>query len=270
MPSTDSSLQRNRSGSIVALIASAEQQLFTASPPEHSSVLKSVISERFSTRSESQTQQKNLKSSLSLDELASISKKLHELSQLPGLVFDAETELYLEQQLADMLGHEVSTHSEGIKLPFVKGIIDSLPHLLVSPSQKINQIGQVPEAGLRNTRSIFGWQFSGISDSSNKFPDFWVSLPLRSLVTTEYTYETVKNWAYKKKMLIINPADSLYCIATIQDEYLDPSNRHQFGGSPALIRQGLFWSYHNLGRAFIFFISDPNNTLKSGVYQLFS
>lgn len=254
-------------------VAAIEKQLYQSVP--HLQVqLQNIINQRFASELSKTPDQTMYKpnSTLTEEEVLSILKKIHELSQLPGLTLDNETELYLEQQLADMLGFEVGITSDKVTLPFMKGTIDSLTHLYRSPTQSLQDIQSVREASIAKHRSSFGWHLNNSGDTTtDKSPsDFWIALPLRAMATPERSYADIKRWAFKKKMMVINPSEAIYCVAEIQDEYFDATNRYQFGGSPELIRRGLFWSPGNVGKALLFFVTDHSDSIKTGRYQVLS
>lgn len=254
-------------------LSEAEQQLLRHFPA-HETRIKSLLKSRFAAtikKAHKPTLRfEKRQTSLTQEEIFSVVQKIAQLSQLPGLTFDKETELYLEQQLEDILGFGISATSSSIKLPFVKGTIYSLPHLYSSPTAHKNSPPRIKEAGLDSKRSLFGWRMQPAStDSSTGINDeYWVSLPLRSFVSTDFSFVDIKKWAYKKKLLIINPLDAIYTVAEVMNEYNDPSNKYQIGGSPAVIRDGLFWSPQNLGKVMVFFMSDASNSPPPGVYSL--
>lgn len=196
-------------------------------------------------------------------EFLSIVQKLHDVTQLPTALLDQETALYLEQQISDMLGFEVTSQLQGHTLSFSKGTIDSLPHLPRDPKDKHLPPDIIKEAPKQNYRSYYGW--TGISHDENQLElltPYWVAVPTSSLSPND------KGWLFRKKIILINATNAICIVASILDNYIDVTNKHQLGGSPAVIRHGLFWSPQNLGKFLSFFVPDQNNSIKPGVYQL--
>ena len=215
--------------------------------------------------------QNNLKSSISKDEITSILNKLQEIIQLPSASFDQETLLYLEQQLTDILGFDISTTLDGVTLPFSKAIIKALPELKTTPHDR--KIAYIPEAGQSRNRSYFGWENTNLNlpnTDQNSDSLFWIAAPLFDPVTEKTTDSNPKKWWRNRKLVLINAVESIAVVAVVKDTFLDTSNKYQLGASPAVIREGFFWSPLNLGKSLVFFIDDPANQVKLGKYPLYN
>lgn len=256
--------QSNTSSQFGELLESRKQDLFTAFP-ELSAIIDQIVQSRFEEDLPTSPRYSHKKTSLSPEEQLEILQKLRQLSQLPGSTFDTETQLYLEQQLADLFGFEVSTTYQDLSLPFVKTTIESLPHLKSSPNLTDSLALPIPEAGLQSSRTLFGWHMN--NSSTKESTDYWVSVPIRSLVSSQLSLSDIKKKTFKKKILLINPTEALYAVAHILDDYEDISHKYQLGGSPNLTREGLFWSPQNKGACMVFLINDSSSP-EPGIYDL--
>lgn len=254
-------------------IQSEEQALYNQFP-EHQTILQNIISRNTVQATPITVIEKSRRSQLSQEELFSILQKVREVSQLPGVSLDRDTALYMEQQLADVLGFEVTSTLEQCQLPFIKATIASLPHMQLQPIKKeIDPTSYTPEAESTKKRSYFGWEsspFSGsIIDGAAEENLFWVAFPLHHFKHQLSSVNQLKTWWKKRKMVIINPVEAIAVVAEVKDDFYDTANKYQFGGSPAVIREGQFWSPMNLGKSLLFFISDQSSTVACGKYTLF-
>jgi hypothetical protein len=254
-------------------IISEEQALYSQFP-EHKSLLQNVIDRSSEETKPVIVTEKPRRSSLSQEELLSILQKVREVSQLPGATLEKDTALYLEQQLADVLGFEVTSTLGNYQLPFIKATIASLSHLQMQPVKKASDTtSYVPEAESSKKRSYFGWDSSPFSASSmndsNEDNLFWLAVPLFHFKHQLSSLNQLKSWWRKRKMVVINPVEAIAVVAEVKDDFYDTSNKYQLGGSPAVIREGLFWSPANLGKSLVFFISDQSEAVACGKYTLF-
>ncbi|MDQ5951271.1 MAG: hypothetical protein QG639_548 [Patescibacteria group bacterium] len=266
-----SSTKRNKSP-LASLIHVTQTHLYKQFPA-HEHRLKVLLDTRFVTKPISDqivhTPTYHFKPNLPEEEVISIVEKARLVSLLPGTVMDKETSLYLEQQLEDVLGFGISSTLQSIKLPFNKGIAESLPHLFDTPSSIRVAIDVVPEAGRSKHRSFFGWNMSTLSDhASSEQNKYWVSVPIRSMSNDAFSLTNLKQWFFKRKMLIINPTDGLFAVAEVLDDYSSVTKKYQLGISPSLSREALVWSPQNLGRVLVFFIPESSKTPLPGVYSL--
>lgn len=205
---------------------------------------------------------------ISQDELFSILDKLHQIAQLPATTIEVETRLYLEQQLADILGFEVASTMDQQELPFNKVSVKSLPHIAFTPSSpKVPVV--VAEAGINSQRSWFGWEgtFSAESTAENQ-QEYWIAFPFHSM-STDLPLKELKLLWKNKKVVLINPVDGVAVVAKIKDTFLDTTGKYHIGASPAVIREGMFWSPQNLGRCLLFFSTDQEKSIDCGSYYLF-
>jgi len=167
-----------------------------------------------------------------------------------------------------LLGFEVTSELQNQQLAYYLGKIASLPYLKRSPTDSITPKTIPHEAGIQSKRSFFGWSDPFISSKAQNSEGYHVSLPLLHLPSWSTQFQTLSQWYKNRKMLVINPTNAIFVIATVNDLYYHPSNTFQFGGSPLLIRQGGFWSPQNLGRALVLFVTENKAELQPGVIQV--
>lgn len=208
------------------------------------------------------------KSLLTQEELATILKKLQEIIELPNTSLDTETLLYLEQQLTEVLNFDISRKLADVELPFLKANITALPELKMGPHKK--QVTFVEEAGAAADRSYFGWDTQADFESDTTAQPFWVAVPTELIKTQADIATDQKNWWKNKKLVLINCVDAIAVTALVKDDFLDASGKYQLGASPAVIREGSFWSPLNLGRCLVYFVDDPQNNVQLGTYTLYS
>lgn len=202
-------------------------------------------------------QEKKMMIELTQEEHSSIMQKMQDFAQLPKGTLDSELELYLEQQLSEMLGFSVSTELEGQRLP-TTGTVYSLPFLKNSPTDTVHNHLEVPEAPFINRRSFFGW--SNLYPQITHEPDlltYGLSIPLFSLPDWSTKAKELKKWYAYRKVVVINPYEYRAVVATITDTFFPPAAKYKYGANPALIRAGRIWSPRTLGKVLVFFVSDP-------------
>lgn len=275
--------QPSSNQSLTQKIADAQSQLYQQFP-QFQSQLKSIIASSFSSTDNIPNQTEEPASSntkktttpttnikkvvtkheTSPEEVSEVILKLKQISQLPGKTIEQESILYLEQQLADIFGFELTTQVGTVNLPFIKSTVDSLPERRFTPTDSTESESlPVPEAGRALQRSYFGWQLSQDSSSANHY---WISLPLDEFVLQGIPRNQAKQLLTKHKVVVINPNDGFYAVTSVVDDYRDVSNKHQIGASPLVIRQGQFWSANNAGKALLFFLPE-SYSIEPGVYQ---
>lgn len=193
---------------------------------------------------------------ITLEEYENTIQKLKDLVVLPPAPLDVQLGLYLEQQIAELTGVEVTTVLETHQLPQQMGIIKSLPHQKCHPTDTLTAHIHVLEAGFSEKRSRYGWQY----DQNDEYS---LSLPLMQFPIPEGERETYKQWYKYRKMLVINPIERKAVVAKVTDIQFFPSHKYQFGGSPELIRAVRAWSPQSLGRVLLFYIP-KNNTHPCG------
>lgn len=228
--------------------------------------IQSVEKELVETLSHSKAKDTPLATNISRDEYESIMTKMIELLQLPAGQLEEESELYLEQQLSDILGFDVTASIEGQKLLFSTGIMQALPHLKRSPTDTLENHTNYHEAGLGKNRSAFGWFTGGseLDQTAINREKYFISVPLYHHSNWNTHYSELKQWYKFRKIAVINPAERIAVIGVIGDIGPNTYTRHQFGGSPELIHAGKIWSPKSAGKVLVLFLNDPENKIESG------
>lgn len=196
------------------------------------------------------------------EEKQAIFAKLKEVSASDSTQMSDQEVLYLEQQLADLLNFEVSLKLDGHQLAYSIGKIKALQEFKLSPSQQKNHL-PFPESESQLKRPFFGWSNLAPSSTPN-YSKFGIALPVLMNTSWSTQFHSLKKWYFHRKMLVINPIDSIFMVAEVLDIFHDPSHQYQFGGSPALIREGNFWSPQNLGKSIVLFITDEKSSISCG------
>lgn len=236
---------------------------------EQQAHLESVEKDLVEKLSHAKTKDAPLATNVSKEEFNSIINKMSELLQLPAGQLEEESELYLEQQLSDIFGFDVSATLEGQKLLFSTGIMKALPHLKRYPTDILENHTNYHEAGINRNRSAFGW-FSGnaepdqITVSQEKY---YISVPLYFQSDWSSQHTQLKQWYKFRKVIVINPAERIAVVGVVGDIGPTTYTRYQFGGSPELIHEGKIWSPKAAGKVLVLFLHDAENTIPAGPIQ---
>lgn len=204
------------------------------------------------------------------DEFQTIMSKLQDTAQLHAGNLDHDLELYLEQQLADLFGFEITTEMNGNRLPATIGVIESLPHRKRTPTDTPLKHERVHEAGFSEQRSFFGWQQPGnfTTTPSITAEEYGIALPIIDQLGTAQS--TVAQWYKRTKLLVLNPFEYRAVVAQVCDSYQPLNPKYQFAGTPELIRDGRCWSPRTNGRVLVFFLPDESNQLSLGPVTFFA
>ena len=210
-----------------------------------------------------------LASQITFEEHATVLQKTRDISQLPPGTLDTEVELYLEQQLSEILNFDVSVEVEGQRLPHTHGVIQALPHFKTTPTDSLEN-HSYPHATFSGKRSFFGWVTSGTSVDQDPpaYEQYAVSLPLFLLPGWSEKFVSLKKWYAYRKVIIINPAESIGVVARIADTFPLVTAKYQFGASPEVILEAKCWSPKSLGKVLIFFVTDETDTVPLGPVSL--
>lgn len=171
-----------------------------------------------------------------------IFQKLQTLCLKPPDNLEKKEQLYLEQQLSDLFGFEVTTELDEHRLPRTFGKMQATPD-----SKK---------------RSLFGW-----SQQNSEEDNFEVSAHLLLLDDWHLKYAHYKQWYRNRHLLIVNPFEQRAVVAKLTDCTLPNPISYQFGGSSKLIREGKIWSPQSQGIVAVFFIP-PNDSVHPGRINL--
>lgn len=204
------------------------------------------------------------------EEHQTIINKLQSIAQMPPGHMESETELYLEQQLSDILGFEVTAELEEQRLNHSIGIMGGEQHLIRFPGDDLSQHDAYQEAGIASNRGAFGWftQNGELTEEAIQMEKYYFAVQTLYLPNWHSEYQTLKGWYKFRKMIVINPAEQLAVVGVIGDAGPAAWVQKQFGGSPEVIREGKIWSQKSRGRVILLFIDDPDNQVSLGVIDL--
>lgn len=238
--------------------------------PEYQSspnVVETSVSQQLNQDSQ---QDVELLHTITLEEHQAIIYKLREVAKLNPGDLEQDDLLYLEQQLSDIFGFEVTSKLDDHKLPFTLGTMAAAPHQRRYPKDKLGEHNRYPEAGMTQTRSSFGWMLEAgqLSATATKQEQYGLSLPLAYLPEWQQDYSQLKDWYRYRKMLVINPFELKAIIASVINIDLVSTLKYQFAGTPELIRAGFIWSPKASGRVLVFFINDEPDNIKVGPINL--
>lgn len=269
---SESALKAEFSDSIVKEVLILRDQLVRPSRPEPSN---SQNSEPTESKGFSQpiTQQKASPSpthsiSLTQEERQTLIEKLRALSSMPGAELEKSERLYLEQQLSELLGFDVSTELENETIPFMSGRCRAMPHLKRGPTDTLSAHERVLEADLCHKRSQFGWlQHRGENRSIDETYALALSLNLFRQRPEQTLAETLE-WYSKQRLLILNASELVAAVVSVADVIIDASKQYQCAASPELIRDAQLWSLENRGRVLCFFVTSTGDSIPTGMYPL--
>ncbi len=199
-----------------------------------------------------------------------IMAKLSAYVNAPAGHLERETELYLEQQLSEMLGFKVRAELDGHRLNHSIGVMGAEQHLLRFPGDQLAEHDAYREAGIAPKRGAFGW----FTENGQLTPDsilkekYYVAVQLMYLPNWNQDHQELKPWYKFRKMIVINPAEQTAVVAVVADAGPAMWVKKQFGGSPEVIREGKIWSPKSKGKVLLFFVDDNENQIPLGPISL--
>ena len=199
-----------------------------------------------------------------------IMAKLSAYVNAPAGHLERETELYLEQQLSEMLGFKVRAELDGHRLNHSIGVMGAEQHLLRFPGDQLAEHDAYREAGIAPKRGAFGW----FTENGQLTPDsilkekYYVAVQLMYLPNWNQDHQELKPWYKFRKMIVINPAEQTAVVAVVADAGPAMWVKKQFGGSPEVIREGKVWSPKSKGKVLLFFVDDNENQIPLGPISL--
>ena len=207
---------------------------------------------------------------VNLEEHQEIMNKLESIVQMPPGHMEKETELYLEQQLSEILGFEVTAELEGQRLNHSIGIMGGEQHLLRFPGDDLSQHDAYQEAGIAPNRGAFGWFTEGgeLTEKAIAREKYYFAVQTLYLENWNSEHQTLKPWYKFRKMVVINPAEKVAVVAVVGDAGPAAWVQKQFGGSPEVIREGKIWSPKSRGRILLLFVDDPDDKIPLGPISL--
>lgn len=211
-----------------------------------------------------------LTTQVSQEEYQEIMAKIVGFVNRPPGHLDKEEELYLEQQLSDILHFDVSAELEGHRLNQSLGIMGSEQHLMRFPGDDLAQHEVYQEAGIAPNRGAFGWftENGQLTDEAIAREKYYFAVQLMYLPDWNENYKELKDWYKFRKMIVVNPAEAVAVVGVIGDAGPAQWVKKQFGGSPEVVREGKIWSPKSQGKVLLWFVDDPENKIPLGPIQL--
>jgi hypothetical protein len=211
-----------------------------------------------------------LYSLLTQEEHQAVVEKLRQAASLPAGHLPLQEQLYLEQQLADLLGFEVTAELDGHKLNHSIGLMAALPHLRRHPTDTLAAHSNWQSAGMSAKRSSFGWftQQGELTSQSVQREEYFLAVQAQYLPDWPEHSTQLKDWYKFRKMIVVNPFEQMVVVGVVGT--LGPANwlQRQFGGSPELIQAGKIWSPRTRGRVLVFFVNDLEESIPLGPRSL--
>lgn len=217
-----------------------------------------------------QKQRNKLLSEITQQELEEIIGKMVSYVNMDVGHLPKEEELYLEQQLSDLLGFEVVAELEGKRLNHTIGIMGGEQHLIRYPGDTLEDHDAYKEAGIAPNRGAFGWftQDGELTQKAILMEKYYFAVQTMYLSDWNSNHGELKPWYKFRKMIAVNPAEGLAVVGVVGDAGPAMWVKKQFGGSPEVIREGKIWSPKTRGRVLLLFVNDPNDEVPLGLIDL--
>lgn len=207
---------------------------------------------------------------ISVQEHQEIIAKLSSYVNSPAGHLERETELYLEQQLSEILGFKVRAELDGHRLNHSIGIMGSEQHLARFPGDQIQEHDTYREAGMAPNRGAFGWftENGQLNKEGISKEKYYVAVQLMYLPEWNQNHQELKPWYKFRKMVVINPMEQTAVVVVIADAGPAMWVKKQFGGSPEVIREGKIWSPNSKGKVMLLFVDDSEDKIPLGPISL--
>lgn len=207
---------------------------------------------------------------ISEQEHQEIIAKLSSYVNSPAGHLERETELYLEQQLSEILGFKVRTELEGRRLNHSIGVMGAEQHLLRFPGDQLKDHDAFQEAGIAPNRGAFGWftENGQLTETSILREKYYFAVQLMYLPEWNQNHQELKPWYKFRKMIVINPTEQVAVVAVVADAGPAMWVKKQFGGSPEVIREGKIWSPNSKGKVMLLFVDDEEDQIPLGPISL--
>ena len=217
-----------------------------------------------------QKQRNKLLSQITQQELEEIINKMIGYVNMDVGHLPKEEELYLEQQLSDLLGFEVLAELEGNRLNHSIGIMGGEQHLIRYPGDKLSDHDAYLEAGIAPNRGAYGWftEDGELTERAVQMEKYYFAVQTMYLPDWNSRHQELKPWYKFRKMIAINPAEGLAVVGVVGDAGPAMWVKKQFGGSPEIIREAKIWSPKSRGRVILLFVNDPDDSVPLGVIDL--
>lgn len=201
---------------------------------------------------------KDLVTKITKEEKDAVFTKLIKLFADKSLLDNIEERLYLEQQISDLTGINVTTNLDGYNLPHTTVKFRSDAHQRTNFADILNNHPQFHEAGLNKKRSVFGWSNQN-GHESTKMEEFFIVLPIYLIKAWQTDLPSLVNWFKYRKVLVINPFTQLAAVACVSDVGPSHLQRSQALCSPELSHLLRLWQPGLQGRACLFLIEHSEN-----------
>jgi hypothetical protein len=215
-------------------------------------------------------QEKQLALDLTYDEHQTVLNKLVSYVNLPAGNLDTDSELYLEEQLSEMLGFPVRAELAGHRLNQSIGIMGSEQHLLRYPGDTLAEHDAYQEAGIAPNRGAFSWftENGQLTEEAVQREKYYFAVQLMYLPDWSEQASVLKPWYKYRKMVVINPSEQVAVVGVVADAGPALWVQKQFGGSPEVVREGKIWSPKTRGKVMLLFVDDPDDSIPLGPISL--
>ena len=241
-------------------------QVAMMNPPQGTEPMKTPPQEEKKSKNEAE----RLAMNFSEDEHQEVMNKILSAVNGPAGHLENESQLYLEQQLSEILGFQVMAELDGKQLNHSIGIMGSEQHLLRYPGDLLANHDAYQEAGMAPNRGAFGWftENGELTPEAIMREKYYFAVQLMYLPDWNQNYPELKPWYQYRKMVVINPSEQLAVVGVIADAGPAMWVQKQFGGSPEVIREGKIWSPNTRGKVMLLFIDDPDDQVPLGPIDL--
>jgi len=207
---------------------------------------------------------------LTSEEYDTVIIKLQAAAKMPPGHLPQDDELYLEQQLSDILGFGVTAQLDGNRLNHTVGTMGGEQHLRRFPGDSLDQHDAYLESGIAPNRGAFGWftQNGELTQQAINREKYYFAVQTLYLPDWNTKHPQLKEWYKFRKMIVINPAERIAMVGVVGDAGPAAWVKKQFGGSPEIIREGKIWSPNSKGRVILLFIDDPEERVPLGFINL--
>lgn len=207
---------------------------------------------------------------VTLEEHEEIVNKMKQYVQMTPGHLENEDELYLEQQISDMFGFEVTAELDGNRLNHSIGIMGGEQHLRRFPTDSLAQHDEYQQAGIAPARGAFGWftEAGELTQRAIQREKYYFAVQTLYLPDWNQNYKDLKPWYKYRKMIAINPHDGMAAVGVVGDAGPAQWVGKQFGGSPEIIRDAKIWSKEARGRVILMFVDDPEDKVPLGIIDI--
>ncbi|MCL4208390.1 hypothetical protein KJZ63_02015 [Patescibacteria group bacterium] len=214
--------------------------------------------------------EEKLVAEVTLEEHEEIMNKMAQMVKMPPGHLNREDELYLEQQISDMVGFEVTAELDGHRLNHSIGIMGGEQHLKRFPTDSLAQHDEYQQAGIAPNRGAFGWftENGELTQQAIQREKYYFAVQTLYLPEWNQNHDELKPWYKYRKMIAINPADGMAAVGVVGDAGPAQWVGKQFGGSPEIIKDAKIWSKEARGRVILFFVDDPEDKVPLGIVDL--